>query len=255
MCESEKEKTKMESNISTQLVYLDLKVILANYKNPKFWAKKWTIFKSSQFEIVWYLHSISCTDNKISSCVKILPFKIKRGNKTLALNYWYASSTFCDSIPIDNSDYTQEVLNRNILSSALEVIRSSELSLITDYAEYKEAQKANEAYEDELKEIAEQFLNDQGVTHKDIREAYIDKYVSDNSLDYTQEVSKNLQYKVLPNLYLLVCSWFNSPEKFEEYKKLCGGVRKNVWIKIWNQYRDIKSEDWVSDMQLKLEAI
>ena len=66
---------------------------------------------------------------------------------------------------------------------------------------------------------------------------------------------KNLQYKVLPNLYLLVCSWFNSSEKFEEYKKLCGGVRKNVWIKIWNQYRDIKSEDWVSDMQLKLEVI
>lgn len=244
----------MESNVSTQLVYLDLKTILANYKDPKFWSKKWTIFKSSQFEIVWFLYSISCVDNTISSCVKIMPFKIKRGKKTLSSN-WYNSNRFCDSIPIDNPDYTQDVLNRNILGTVLEAIKSAENSLIFDYAEYKEAQKASEQYDEKLKEIAMQFLDDQGVSHKDIRDAYIDKYVSDNSLDYTIEVFHNLQYKIIPNLYLLVCSWFNSTEKFEEYKKLCSGVHKSVWVKIWNQYRDIKSEDWVKDMELKLEAI
>lgn len=245
----------MESNVSTQLVFLDLKTILANYKDPKFWGKKWTIFKSSQFEIVWYLYSINCMNNKIDSRVKIMPFKIKRGKKIFIFNPWYNDGKFCDSIPIDNSDYTQEVFNKNILGTVLNTVKEAELNLIMSYAEYKEAEKANDEYSDRLKEIASDFLDSQNVTHRDIRDAYIDKYILDNSIDYTREVLQNLQYKVIPNLYLLVCSWFNATDKFEEYKKLCGGVRKSVWIKIWEQYRNIKSDTWVNDMQLKLEAI
>ena len=45
----------MENTVSTQVVKLDLQTILANYKDPKFWSKKWTIIDTKQVKIVWYI--------------------------------------------------------------------------------------------------------------------------------------------------------------------------------------------------------
>lgn len=250
----------MKNELSTKLVYLDLKTILANYKKPSFWKKEWVIFKSSKVEITWRLVSIDCRGNKIQSEVVVKPFVIIRGGKKIYLYGDDYHNTFnCQMIPIANDEYNDTIFQNNILGTCLYAIQYIEQHrLVPQYNEYKEAMRMESDEEDNLREIASDFLDQQNVSHEAIRDAYIDKYLDDHSSQinqFTSRVINNFQYKILPNIYLMLCSWFNNQEKFDEYSKLCKGVRKSIRLEIWKKSREIQTDDWKESMQADLEDI
>ena len=254
----------MNNNISTKLVFLDLDVIMANYRNPKFWEKSWLIFKSKELEIKWHITNINILDNKIESCISIAPGHITRGGKRFYYSYeftnktgysWY--STSCRPIPIQNSDYKQDTLNRNILNTILNTMKKMEEEFITHTYEYRKAQTLESEQNDRLREIAENFLDSENVTNDEIREAYIDKFVSDNSnSDFTSEVISGAQFKFFKTAYLHVCSWFNNKEMFDNYAQaLKNFVPKKVIFKILKKYEEIETDEWLEEMKDQLEAI
>ena len=133
----------MKNTLSTKLVYLDLKTIMENYRNPDFWKKSWLIFKSKELEIKWSIVNIDILDNKIESCISVSPGYITRGGKKFSFSYtyttktkynWYSNS--CRPIPIDNSDYNQDTLNRNILGTILATVEQMEADFAKHTYEY-----------------------------------------------------------------------------------------------------------------------
>lgn len=254
------------SNISTKLVYLDLKTILENFRNPEFWEKEWLIFKSKEIEAYWSMTSINLLDNKIISCITLKASKgrITRGGKHFLLPYevkrksdWGLSDNSCRPIPINHSDYTQEVFERNIFSTLVDTIEKAEKEMIKNTYEYDEAYQIEDDMKEKLREIASDFLDEEGVTNDAIRDAYIDTYVSDN-LDnsLTSEIVRNAQFKFFKSLYLHVASWFNREKDFEDYaQKLKKYTSKKYSYAVFKKKQEALSEEWVEEMKNQLESI
>jgi hypothetical protein len=244
----------MSYGISTKLVKLDLKTILENYKKPEFWKKDWVIFKKGDFKLVWHLDSINCRDNTISSVIVPEGFITRRG-KRISISYWDYS--FCRSIPISHDDYSQETFERNILGTALQVIKSVENSVIKRYREYEDAENFQDQENAKLTEIAEAFLNENNITIDKVRDAYIDKFVNDNKSEkFTTQILNEWAYKVLSNYYLLLISFFNAEKTYKEYKEKVGaGKRKKFCYDIWKAGRQLDTKEWTESMKENLEAI
>jgi len=243
--------------ISTEIKYIDLAEILANYKNPKFWKKSWCVFKTKDFECYWKMTNIDITDNCISSRVE-LHYHGKHDCK----EYFWDNNTktsCCSSIPIENSDYTQEVLNRNIVSTIQTTIDYLEKAIIANSYDYKEAQRLERDEEERLTEVAEDFLDQNNVSNKDIREAYIDRFVSDASkYDYTGRVKQSAIRKYYPSARLMLYSWFNNKRKFDEEAKFLKenmGVTKKLTYEIWKARKELESDAFIEEAESKLEGI
>lgn len=254
----------MSNTLSTKLVYLDLKTIMENYRNPDFWEKSWLIFKSKELEIKWSIVNIDILNNKIESCISVSPGHITRGGKKFAFSREYTSKTkyswysnSCRPIPIDNSDYNQDTLNRNILGTILATVEEMEAEFARHTYEYAKASELEDEEKEKLKEIAEEFLDDEGVTNGSIRYAYIEKYVSDNSdSKYTYEVIANSKFRFFKTAYLHICSWFNNEEMFKKYETaLKNFIPKKTIFKIIKKTKEMQSEDWVEEMKDQLESI
>ncbi len=247
----------MENTVSTQVVKLDLQTILANYKDPKFWSKKWTIIDTESLKIVWYISYIDCEDNKINSALKVSNKKIKRGNKGFE-NSWYCNESVSVSpIPIDNPDYTERHFENAILGKVLELLGDVERHCTYEYAEYKEAERLQEEIKDKLREYASEFLDENNVTNEEIRDAYIEKYIDKNyEAGYlTAKIIDRYHYKIIPNVYLYVYAWFNREEEFNKFETEKMGHRVSTRMEIWRKVQEIQTEEWENGMKEQLSGI
>lgn len=246
----------MENTVSTQVVKLDLQTILANYKDPEFWSKKWTIIDTKQIKIIWYISYINCEDNKINSTLKVVNKNIKKGTLNLS-DSWWSESVSVASIPINNPEYTEKHFENAILGKVLELLSDVERHCTYEYAEYKEAERLQEEMKDKLREIASDFLDENNVTNEAIRDAYIEKYVNDNYNveEITSKVVQRYRYKIIPNVYLYVYAWFNRQEEFEKFEAEKLGRRISTRMEIWRKVQEMQTEEWVNGMKEQLRGI
>lgn len=248
----------MENTVSTKVVKLDLKTILENYKDPKFWSKKWPIIDTKEIKIVWYIESISCVDNKISSCVMVQNKNIRRGKKKFDYkdSWWSREYQYLSSIPINNPEYTEEHFKKTLLNSIIQLLEQVEQRCTYDYAEYAEAELLEEKIENSLRKIAEAFLDENNVTNEEIRDAYIDKYIEKNSKkhEYVLKVIERYKHKIIPNSYLFVYAWFNKEKEFDEFETKMGH-RVSTRMEMWRKVQEIQTEEWENGMKEQLEKI
>ena len=172
---------------------------------------------------------------------------------------WNTPAIYCDSIPIDNPDYNQQVFEKNILAKVLVVIGNLEKEIAKQTYEYKEAESLECEEEEKLTEIAEQFLDQEGVSNKDIREAYIYSYVSKaNKYSYTGDVLRNSIRNYYPTARLLACSWFGNKEMFEKETEIVAkskGIKKKVIYDIWKAKKELEGEDYLKEAEEHLESL
>ena len=90
-------------------------------------------------------------------------------------------------------------------TSIWDLICAYERTIIRDTPEVRRCMELEREEESRLTEIADDFLDEQGVTNADIRDAYISSYVSNNkhASDYTNDVIDNMKYTKVPDLYLV----------------------------------------------------
>lgn len=251
---------KKQFGLSTEIKYVDLAEILANFKNPKFWKKTWCVFKHKDFVCYWRMSYINIQDNTISSEIQ-LQYHGKKKIGDYGYN-WGDSATktaSCSSIPIENSEYTQQIFNKNIAKTIDDVIYYLEKGMTYNSYDYKEAQRLESEEEDRLTEIAKDFLDENNVSNTEIRVAYIDHYVSHASkYNYTGKLVNNSARKYYPSARLMLYSWFNNKDKFDEEAKFLKenmGVTKKLTYEIWKARKELDSEAFIEEAQKLLEDI
>lgn len=246
----------MLNGISTEVVKLDLKEILKNYKKPEFWQRKWTVLDMPTLTIVWYITNIDCQDNKISSVVEISRKNIKQ--KT---SYWTFSS-YLPSIPINNDEYTQQHFENALYGAVIRLLEKLEENATTYYAEYLAARDTQEQVKNKLEEIAIAFLDDHGISNDSVRDAYIEAFVDTEysnspASDLIFEIIKNYKYKILLNEYIYASAWFNRKDDYEYYSTIyyTDRKKKSTIFKIWNECRKIQTKAWEESMRDRLTEI
>lgn len=130
--------------------------------------------------------------------------------------------------------------------------------VLEDLPVYIDAKQQGDIEIEKLTVLASEFLDDEGVTNEEIREAYIDKYVDDNKQNdkYIQRLRSAYEYHLLTDFYLVFAESIGDDAKYQTVMdKLEENEIENV-LKEINQYKTyIETDDYQEEMKGLLEEI
>lgn len=236
----------MDFGMVPKVYEVDYGFIVRNYLNEELWNKEWNIYSYKYLRFTIQLHRIDCYDRSIC-------FKIKIYNDQ-------------ESYTSDNTFYfykTHEnfkVLKKQINGCIYDLMKNYERHLIINSDEYKELLSMFSDEEDNLTQIAEEFLDSEGVTNKSIREAYIDDYVSNNRKEYNamESFREMKKFLIIPDYYI---TFLESVEDEERLTKVQAKLRNNIdedeYDRIMEQARIVSEfdEDYRNEMMSELEDV
>lgn len=239
----------MENGMVIKKYEVDYSFIIRNYLLPKMWEKVWTLFLYKNFRFTLQINSIS-----VYSTVKIT-FRINLDNG--------------DFKDYELADYDVDHPNLNVLKRQIDgaikrLIHNYENHLIVSTTEYRELREKADEEEEKLRDIASDFLDDNGITLSDIRDAYIDKFVDDNWKGYTylSAYVDNMAYKLATDLWLIYAKSTNNSSLEEDIKdSLSDTEHQNKLNEIQdyiNMMKDDSSDayvDYFYDAQNNLQSI
>lgn len=159
------------------------------------------------------------------------------------------------SLKIDNIQF----LKREIINKSFYAIENLEKEAIMATREYINLTRSYSDEKDKLTEIAEDFLDDNGVHNEDIRNAYIEAYVENNTkLDLMQEkLKREMQYTIFPDLYLMFANATEDDKIVQKWEETLAGNNniEELRTEILEYLEYIQSEDFEDDMNSNLEEI
>ena len=248
----------MENKLPAIKVYdIDYSFIIKNYLNPEMWQKTWTLFQYKTFVITLQLTYINCQDEKIALRVKI---KDNSSEHKYAFDWGRnldkdANDDVYYSLKINNLNFLKNSVENSVFN-AIERLEKYNILASKDYLDLKEMY-SNE--KESLKKIAEDFLDANDVSNKDIREAYIDTYVSNNTqLDtYLTRMIDRKQHLIFPDLYLVFANATRNDKTVKKWEKILAENNNIEELKteILEYLEYMQSEDFENDMNSNLEEI
>lgn len=215
----------MKTNVSTKVEKINLKTILANYREPSFWNKKWTIINTKQLTIVWYIKGINTLRGTIDSELEATKNIVKDVDGSIVKDRWWTTATAClSSIPYNNPEYTEDHFKNNLYSNIVWLLKEIEQHYIFYYDDYCSAEDQYEKLKETLREEAEQYVDNKGIDdsiRNDVIDTYIDKKLEDEPLSrYAISVMNHYQYHVMPNMFKYVAWWFDKQEELDRYDEM-----------------------------------
>lgn len=248
----------MKNKLPAIKVYdIDYSFIIKNYLNPEMWQKTWTLFQYKTFVITLQLTYINCQDEKITLRVKIK-------DNSSEHKYSYDWGRNLDKDASDDVYYSLKIndlkfLKNSVENSVFDTIERLERYNIIASEDYLDLKKMYRNEKDSLREIAEKFLDANDVSNEDIREAYIDAYVSNNTqLDtYLTRMIDRKQHLIFPDLYLVFANATRNDKTVKKWEKILAENNNIEELRtgILEYLEYMQSEDFENDMNSNLEEI
>lgn len=187
------------NQLAIKVYKIDYEFIIKNYLDRRLWKQIWNlfIFKDNVFTLM--LQSINTQEEKIYFQVGF--------NKLN--NQWKFSKT--ETILYDLNNMTIELLKKSINGAIFRLAEKLDEYDVENCVIYREIYNSSDEEEAILRDVAKDFLNDEGVTNDDIREVYIDYYVDNNKTIYNKLslLKANLKYNFQTELLLIICELIN----------------------------------------------
>ena len=155
----------MNNNLALKVWIVDYDFIIKNYLDKSLWGKMWNIFTYKDVNFTIQLRAINMMDEYIQFEIKCNKYR-----STSNVEYYY-----------NHPEYNTNVLKKKINGSIFSLITWWEENIIRDTPEYKQIVITSQDEESALTDIANDFLDKNGVHNEDIRDAYVEKFVSDNN--------------------------------------------------------------------------
>lgn len=224
---------------------VDYSFIIKNYLNRELWDKTWTLFQ--------YKHStVTLCLNSINTKNKIIYFEVR-------LDWSDGEQTDCS---YNTVEFQLGVMNvtqlKNIINNCIwsRIIRIEE-NQIERSQEYQNIRDGWYTEKERLEKIANDFLDSEGVTHKSIREAYVDKFIDDNDTlwDDLQDYKNQMKFKVLTELYLVFAKSIKDEERTKQVasNQVCN--IQELLDKVADFMVYIETEDYTNEKKELLPAI
>lgn len=224
---------------------IDYEFIIQNYTNPKLWDKIWTLLEFKKYVFTLMLDSIDVRKKQIY-------FEIKLSSD---LEIW--SNTKTKQLMYDIKNMNVDNLKHLINCCMKNLIELLEVEYIENEDDYHSIENSRYDEQKRLREIAENFLDENNVTNSEIRDVYIDYYVDNNETIYDSLSSykDKAKYSRLVDLYLV----FAEITKDEELKSKIIESQDNdvseIVKEVENFMEYLESEEYTEEMQDKLEGI
>ena len=231
----------MNNNLIIKQYDVDYSFIIKNYLDESLRNKKWTLFVYKNYTFYLELYEIKVKDKRIC-------FKISFNDLTYFIFYFKEQSNI-------------NILKKQINGAIFYLIEMYEHTLIRKEKEYQKIEDGKDEEIDLLTEIAEEFLDENNVSNDEIRQAYIDKYVDDNTKtdNYLLEYINIRKYKILTDLYLVYTKASGDNDRYNKVNKIAKEKPNyNELMEEVNEYLE-KLENDKEDLEVEfkecLEAI
>lgn len=226
---------------------MDYSFIIKNYLNSALWQKTWTLFEYKDFVITIKLTKIETENMRI-----VFRLNLRDNSRP---NTWGDQEDVSYSLKGSSIKF----LIKNINGAIFRMISYHERNhVLEDLPVYIDAKQQGDIEIEKLTVLASEFLDDEGVTNEEIREAYIDKYVDDNKQNdkYIQRLRSAYEYHLLTDFYLVFAESIGDDAKYQTVMdKLEENEIENV-LKEINQYKTyIETDDYQEEMKGLLEEI
>ena len=237
------------SNIQIKTYEIDYSFIIKNYLDKSLWHKEWTLLVYKNFVFTISLNRIDIYDESLCFSIKCKYVKNEQ-NSSLSTSIWHN---------LGNSNIN--VLKRQINGAIEDLIKGVEEDFIRITDEYYRAEQLEDLEREKLEDYAKDFLDSEGVSNSEIRDAYIDYYVSKNSsFDYKNRVINANRYIMLFDLYLTFYQIKNDEvniKKIETKYKTRYDEKSLEKLKkeIEENLEYIETEEYEEEMKDNLEAI
>lgn len=241
----------MEKGLRLKVYDIDYSFIIKNYLDERLWNKDWTIFIYKRFQIILRLHSIDVK-------TKVIWFEVEiQDNNEDNKSYWVKSKRelFKYFLNVENIDILKKSLNHTIFSLMQELEKDAYIKYTDEYNNLEEM-RANE--NEKLEKIANDFLDSEGVTNEDIREAYIGYYIDNNEkvYDLLNEYTNKMKYRLITDFYLIFLQATEDNERIKIIEDRIGKQELQETLKEIQEYEKyMETEEFEEEMERKLEDI
>lgn len=241
----------MEKGLRLKVYDIDYSFIIKNYLDESLWNKDWTIFIYKRFQIILRLHSIDVK-------TKVIWFEVEiQDNNEENKSYWVKSKRelFKYFLNVENIDILKKSLNHTIFSLMQELEKDAYIKYTDEYNNLEEM-RANE--NEKLEKIANEFLDSEGVTNEDIREAYIGYYVDNNEkvYDLLNEYTNKMKYRLITDFYLIFLQATDDNERIKIIEDRIGKQELQETLEEIKEYEKyMETEEFEEEMERKLEDI
>ena len=143
---------------------IDYDFIISNYLDKSLWKKKWNLF-------VYKDHVFTLNLYKIETETDRIVFKISYNKLGWDNEY----------VTYDTQNTSILILKKQINGAIFRLMETKDGYDARNSAGYRAIVDARDEERDRLRDIAEAYLDDHGIELDDVREAYIDRFISRNT--------------------------------------------------------------------------
>lgn len=240
------------NEISTKIEKLDLEFILDHFLNPKLWEKKWVIFNYNYTLVEVAIQNINVTRKTLTLAVSV-------DLGTLSDEPWVKKDTNWVDIPFDLAHRNIPLFERQIFNRAKDGMTYVERRLIRDTPAYKEAEEQVEEYKEKLRDIANEFLDNENVVNSAIRYAYIENYIENSVIpDFTEDVIELYRNTKIAKIVAMMALFFGYKDVYEEYykkAKLNGFAVGHIRKEVSEIRKNIVTDEFVESLKQNLISI
>ena len=221
---------------------IDYSFIISNYLDKELWKMKWNLFVYKNNVFTLNLHSIDTKNNKI--CFEISYNKQNWVKQTI----WY---------DIDNTSI--DILKQQINGAIFRLMEEEDSDMCRETDGYYHIKELYNNEDDKLREIAENYLDENGITLDDVREVYIENYVDNNrKMDtlLSNYVSSH-RYRYLTEMMVVFTKITNDTMRFNNIKNAIQDDNRIKEIEDKIKEFDIyfNSEEYEEDMTNELGGL
>ena len=221
---------------------IDYDFIISNYLDKSLWKKKWNLFVYKDHVFTLNLYSIDTRNDKIM-------FEVLYNKRT------YSS----ELVSYDIQNTSIKILKQQINGAIFRLMEREDESRARNSQGYQTIVSAYRDEEEKLREIAEVFLDDNNISIDEVREAYIDRYVTNNCKMCTMLTNylEGTKYTFLTELLLV---FTKITEDAKRYENICNAVgnRSNVALiesAVEQFISEMETEEYEEEMTNALESL
>ena len=141
---------------------VDYSFLIKNYLNPELWKKEWTLFAYKNIECTLQIYSIQTIDEKIRFQIRCYSHNLESND----LNNYCTNYIDC-SLKVEDITFLKRQINSCIFNTMVSLERVYYIRKTEEYEDMEE-RRCEERYR--LKQYANEFLNECGVTSDACRE-------------------------------------------------------------------------------------
>lgn len=220
---------------------IDYEFIIKNYLDKHLWQKVWTLLVYREHEFTINLYKIDTKNN----CIE---FEIKK------------KGTWNREFITYNLDNTPlKVLIKEINGALFRVMVKYEEECVEKTTGYRTLADTRDEERNLLRNIATQFLDEQGITCDEIREAYIDRYVDRNEMVWRKldEYKSTYKFNLLTDLFLVYCKITNDQVRLQTVKAHVSDKSKLAIIEAEVEafMEQMNTMEYITEMESQLESL